>query len=127
MEGHGYVYWNELLTSDVESSKAFYGKCLGWTYSEMPMSEGTYWVITPDGADRAAGGMMQTPADSDWPTNVWFTYVAVADLDAALAGVETGGGAILRPPFEVPEIGRIAIVRDATGAVMGWMTPLRPG
>jgi hypothetical protein len=31
----------------------------------------------------------------------------------------------MRPPFDVPGVGRIAIVRDVNGAVMGWMTSIR--
>ncbi len=120
MPGNGYVYWNELMTSDVEASKAFYAKTIGWTFSAMPMSEGTYWVFSPPGAEQPAGGMMQF---TEGPTNLWFTYLHVDDLDGALERATAAGGRIIRPPFVVESVGRIAIVQDATGAVMGWMTP----
>ena len=123
MQTHGYIYWNELMTHDVEKAKAFYGALVGWTFSEMPMSGGTYWLFMPDGADRPAGGMMEVQPGPDWPTDLWFAYLAVSDVDAAVARVEGAGGTVLRPPWDIPGVGRIAIVRDPTGAVLGWMTP----
>lgn len=123
MAGNGTIYWNELMTSDIEASKAFYGATIGWTYSSMPSPEGTYWLFFPAGADQPAGGMMQF---TDGPTDSWFTYLHVDDLDGALSKATAAGGEVLRPPFEVDGVGRIAIVRDRTGAVMGWMTPAAP-
>lgn len=120
MQGHGTVYWNELMTRDVEASKAFHGPIMNWVFSEMPMSGGSYWLFMPEGSDKPAGGMMQF---TDGPTDLWFTYVAVDDVDAAVAKVDAAGGAVVRPPFDVPGVGRIAIVKDTTGAVVGWMTP----
>lgn len=52
-----------------------------------------------------------------------FAYVAVDDVDARLKRVEAAGGWTMRPPFDVPGVGRIAIVRDSLGAVSGWITP----
>jgi predicted enzyme related to lactoylglutathione lyase len=123
MQGHGTVYWNELMTRDVEAAKAFYGKTIGWTFSSMPMSEGSYWLFMPPGAEQPAGGMMQF---TDGPSDLWFTYFHVDDLDDALARLAEAGGSVKRPPFVVPGVGRIAIVADPSGAVMGWMTPESP-
>ena len=54
----------------------------------------------------------------------WFAYIAVDDVDARVAGVEAAGGEIGRAPFDVPEVGRFAVVKDSTGAFIGWVTPL---
>ncbi|WP_181700423.1 VOC family protein [Chthonobacter albigriseus] len=123
MPGHGTFYWNELMTDDVEKAKAFYGDRLGWTFDVMPMSEGNYWLIRQEGVEGPVGGIMNWPAQNGMPTNYWFAYVHVDDLDDALAGVAAAGGSVLRPAWEVPGVGRIAIVKDAVGAVLGWMTP----
>ena len=37
------------------------------------------------------------------------------------------GAKILRPPFDVDDVGRIAILVDPSGAAMGWMTPVARG
>lgn len=123
MPGHGTIYWNELMTADVEASKAFYAAAIGWTYTAMPTSEGTYWLIQAAGQEAPAGGMMQFSGEAGAPTNLWFTYLHVDDLDRALDSARSAGGQVLREPFEVPGVGRIAIVMDSTGAVLGWMTP----
>jgi uncharacterized protein len=120
MHGDGYIYWNELLTSDVEAAKEFYAATIGWTFSSMPTSGGSYWIFTPPGAEQPAGGMMQFEGP---PTNHWFTYVHVDDLDGALERAKAAGGTVMREPFDVPGVGRIAIVVDPTGAAIGWMTP----
>jgi predicted enzyme related to lactoylglutathione lyase len=39
-----------------------------------------------------------------------------------VAEIPTHGGRIVRPPFDVPEFGRIAIGADGTGAFMAWVT-----
>ena len=49
----------------------------------------------------------------------WISYLAVDDIDARSAKVVSAGGEIKREPFEVPNVGRIAIVQDASGAVFG--------
>lgn len=119
---HGKVYWNELMTTDVEAAKAFYAATLGWSYDGMPMPEGMYYVAKT--ADGMVGGMMQMTPDMPAGTpSHWFTYFAVNDIDASLVALVAAGGKVIRPAWDIPEIGRIAIVQDPAGAVMGWMTP----
>jgi uncharacterized protein len=33
------------------------------------------------------------------------------------------GGKIMRPPFDVPDVGRLGLVVDSAGAALGLMTP----
>ncbi len=123
MAQHGKFYWNELLTDDVEKALAFYGETLGWSFQEMPMEgeEGSYFVAMVDD-EPVAGLMDKTGMVPPTVPPHWFAYVNVDALDERLAKLEAAGGQILREPFDVPGIGRIAIVADATGAPMGWMT-----
>ena len=53
----------------------------------------------------------------------WFSYLEVDDVDTRIAGVEANGGKVIRQPFDIPDVGRIAILADPTGAPIGWMTP----
>jgi hypothetical protein len=52
----------------------------------------------------------------------WFDYVEVDNVDKRAAACASAGGAILRPPFDIPNVGRIAIVQDSSGAPLGLMT-----
>jgi len=120
---HGAFYWNELMTHDVEQAKAFFTETVGWSFDGMPMPEGfTYWVAKQD--DKPVGGIMGMVPDVPAGTpSHWICYLNVDDIDARLARVTAAGGQICRPAFDVPGVGRIAIVADPTGAVMGWITP----
>ena len=121
---HGSFYWNELMTRDVERSAAFYGDILGWTFETMPMPEGgNYWVAKM--GDQPVGGLfpMQGPEFEGMPDH-WFSYIAVDDVDARVGRVRGAGGEVIREPFDVAGVGRIAIIKDATGAAVGWMTPV---
>ena len=125
-EHHGKIWWTELMTSDLEASKKFYSDVTGWSFDGMPMPDGnTYTLFKTDGEVR--GGMLaRTPGDFEGP-DAWMSYFAVSDVDAAVDAVGGRGGSVMRPPFDVPGVGRIAIVADATGAVSGIMTPADQG
>ena len=121
---HGSFYWNELMTGDVEKAKAFFASTVGWTYDAMSMGPdgGTYWVAKANGNPVAGIMAMQGVIPDGIPPH-WMSYLAVDDIEARLLKVEAAGGKIMRAVFEVPNIGKIAIVSDASGAVMGWITP----
>jgi len=121
---HGNFHWNELMTRDVAKAKDFYAKTLGWTYDDMPMGEmyGTYTVAKADGKMVAGMFKMDGPMFEGQPPS-WFAYIAVDDLDARLKKAKAAGGKVMREPWDVPGIGRIAIVVDPTGAAQGWIVP----
>ena len=54
----------------------------------------------------------------------WFTNMAVDDSDARFASALAAGAELCMPVFEVPTVGRIAILQDPTGALIGWMKPV---
>lgn len=122
MAGHGTVLWNELNTHNVEAAKTFYAATLGWTYDAMPMPNGTYWIIKT--GDAVAGGMfaMDDPALKSVPEH-WLAYVEVDDVDGRVSKLKTAGGQVMRDAFDIPNVGRIAIVKDKNGAVLGLMKP----
>src|SRR4051812_38117265 len=112
MTEHGAVHWNELNTRDVKKAKEFYKKTLGWTYNDMPMGDtyGTYTIIML--GEKMVGGMfeMKSPILEGVPVDSWFTYFAVDDVDKMMKKVKDAGGEVLREPWDVPTVGRIAII-----------------
>lgn len=62
-----------------------------------------------------AGGMFDRPAEM--PVSAWLYYVAVPDLDAAVAAVRAHGGQVCNGPMDVPGGGRIAQCSDPQGAM----------
>ena len=122
MTAHGHFYWNELNSNDAEKAKAFYAEALGWTYNDMPMEGGVYSVIM-DGEEMVGGIFPMTDPMFDGLPEHWLGYIAVDDIDARAAKAVAAGATLIREPWDVPEIGRMAIVKDPNGAVAGWITP----
>ena len=122
MVTNGSFYWNELMTRDAEAAKKFYGATLGWTFEPMEGGEGpAYWVAKA--GDESVAGIYSIDADDKDTGEGWFAYVAVNDLSTALARATSEGGEVVREPWDVPGVGRIAIVNDNAGNTLGWMTP----
>jgi predicted enzyme related to lactoylglutathione lyase len=122
MWSHGNFYWNELMTHDPERAKRFYADTIGWTYEAMPMPDGTYWVAKM--GDTPVGGIFpMSGPDFDGMPEQWMSYLAVDDVDARLKKATAAGAKIMKPPFDVPGVGRIAVVQEPGGACVGWMTP----
>jgi uncharacterized protein len=122
---HGTFYWNELMTRDVEGAKKFYADTLGWSYDAMPMPGGgvTYWLAMMDG--EPVGGILDISApDFGQVPESWMVYIAVDDVDARVAKAVKAGAKLMKPVFDVPGVGRIAILMQPDGAGVGWMTPV---
>lgn len=126
---HGRFYWNELMTDDVEKAKAFYGATLGWRFADMPMedeaggSQSRLYSVALIGEEPVAGIMDMTDLVPPGVPPHWFSYICVDDIARRVTLLEASGGSVVRAPFEIPGVGRIAIVADATGAYFGLMTP----
>jgi predicted enzyme related to lactoylglutathione lyase len=121
---HGTFYWNELMTRDVDGAKKFYADTLGWSYDAMPMpgGGGTYWLAMMDG--EPVGGILDISApDFGQVPESWMSYIAVDDVDARVAKAVKAGAKLMKPVFDVPGVGRIAILMQPDGAGVGWMTP----
>lgn len=121
MTNHGMIVWSELMTTEVEKAKAFYANSLGVTFEKFNDPEGKYWVAMA--GEKPAWGIMDMTARPDGPTG-WFTYIGDEDVDARVKAAEAAGASLCMPVFDVPTVGRIAILQDATGSIVGWMTPV---
>jgi predicted enzyme related to lactoylglutathione lyase len=108
----GKISWAELTTSDPEAAIAYYTQLFGWT--TQPFGE-EYIMLVNEGTPFA--GVLKSPAP-EVPTH-WKSYVVVADIDASIAQSTGLGGKLCWGPEEIPTVGRIAIVQDPTGAVIG--------
>jgi predicted enzyme related to lactoylglutathione lyase len=118
---HGSFCWNELLTHDPTRAKKFYAETIGWTFDPMPMQDGgTYWVAKE--GDKMVAGIFEMKGPDNIPEN-WMPYLAVDDVDARVKKATKAGATLMRPLFDIPGIGRIAILRQPGGAGVGWMTP----
>lgn len=121
----GTPCWADVPMPDRSAAEAFYRAVVGWEFEAPDPSMGGYANALVDGV-RAVGSM--TPMGDDQPV-AWTLYFATADADATAAAVEANGGTVRAPPMDVPpDLGRMAIAADPTGAVFGlWQAGSHPG
>ena len=116
----GYPCWVDLMTSDVEAAKEFYTGLFGWSLVDTGPDGGGYQMAKIDGRSVAGiGPMMQ---NQQGHPSVWTTYLASDDVDATCEQVTEHSGVVLAPPFDVMDVGRMAIVQDPAGATFGLWT-----
>ena len=115
---HGCPCWVDLMSPDVEGSKAFYGSIFGWDATDQHDDEGNrvYVMFTLDGRNVAGlGGQM--PGMENAPA-FWNTYVSVDDIAAMVDAATEAGGSVMVPAMQVMEAGHMAIVADPAGAAI---------
>jgi uncharacterized protein len=121
----GAPCWIDLMTTDTDRTRAFYGELFGWTSEAAGEEFGGYISFSLDGV-QVAGGM---GSDGQMgPTNVWNVYLATADAAATVAAAEAKGGEIAVPPMAVGDLGTMAFVSDPGQAAIGvWQPGLHAG
>ena len=112
----GHFSWNELVTTDTARAKKFYSGLFGWKSEAF----GADYTLFKQGKEMV-GGMMKCPKPG-LPAH-WLGYVTVKDVDASAAKAKKLRGKVVIPPFDVPEVGRIAVVVDPQGASIGLFKP----
>ncbi|OSC42533.1 VOC family protein [Mycobacterium decipiens] len=116
----GTVIWNELLTEKPDLALVFYEAVVGLTHSTIEMAPGqNYRVLKAAGTD--VGGCMEPPMPGI--PNHWHVYFAVDDADATAAKAAAAGGQITVEPFDIPSVGRCAVLSDPQGAIFSLLTP----
>jgi predicted enzyme related to lactoylglutathione lyase len=117
---HGQFHWNELRTRDAER------ETVGWSFEASSTPDGaTYWVAT-QGGKPVAGLFPLTSPQFDGVPESWMSFLAVDDVDARVAKALKSGAKLVMPIFDVPGVGRIAMLQEPGGAGIGWITPVGP-
>jgi predicted enzyme related to lactoylglutathione lyase len=126
-QSRGDFIWYELITPDPTGAKAFYDAVVGWNVEATSSFPNGYRMIgRSDG--KMAGGLMQLNAEmrQHGARPTWLAYISVPDVDASLASIDQAGGKALMPAFDIPEVGRVAMVADPQGAPFYIMKPIPP-
>lgn len=115
----GTPNWVDVQTTDTNAAKQFYGSLFGWTFVDNPIDEanGVYYSIaTIRDRDVAAVAPLGEQAAAGIPPH-WNSYISVDDVDGVTGKVESAGGTVMAPPFDVMDAGRMAVLADPEGAV----------
>lgn len=116
--------WAELCTPDPGAARAFYGNLFGWDVVDVPMTmpagEVGYTVFMA-GTAEAAGLLPAAGAFGPAQPPYWLAYVEAVDAKAVAADTARLGGEVVVEPFDVPRIGRIALLAGRSGETFAVM------
>ena len=120
-EKTGQIVWHDLFVADRDRAMAFYGQVAGWTFQvehakDFAWGGGQEDFVLALMGNEAGAGFAVTPTGMQ---NGWIPYVEVRDVDAATKQAVELGGTAVRQPFEVPGVGRNALLRDPCGTLIG--------
>ena len=112
----GTPTWIDLGIPDLERAMQFYGAVFGWEFDVGPAEYGHYTTCLLGGRRAAALAPNPDPQTTEfW----WNVYLATADVDATVARAVQAGGEVVGGPFDIPDQGRGALLRDPVGAQFG--------
>ena len=113
----GAFCWIELATTDQSAAKSFYGKLFGWGVNDFPMGPNDFYsMFQLEGRDTAAAYTLRPEQRSQGVPAHWMIYVAVESADTTANRAAELGGKVLASPFDVHDVGRMAVLQDPTGA-----------
>jgi hypothetical protein len=114
----GAMVWSELQTGDVSRAVPFYQAVTGCTTETGPAGDLVeYTTFLVEG--RPVAGAMRQPMEG--VPAFWMTYFKVEDVDLAVARAQELGAAVHAPAFDVPGVGRLAVLADPNGAAFSLM------
>ncbi|TCK61149.1 VOC family protein [Curtobacterium sp. PhB136] len=111
----GSPCWSDLGVGDVPAARDFYAGVFGWRFEDGPPESGGYVMALLD--DRPVAGV--GPLMGEGQPVSWTAYLATDDADTTATAVTSAGGTVVTPPFDVMDVGRMAVAADPTGAVFG--------
>lgn len=112
--------WVDLSSSDPAASRAFYERLFGWQIVVSPDPQyGGYAMARVGDRDVAGIGPTQSPGA---PT-AWMLYIGTPDAAGVATKVRAAGGTVVMAPFDVGDVGRMAVFQDPSGAFISAWQP----
>jgi predicted enzyme related to lactoylglutathione lyase len=119
----GKFVWHEQVSSDPKQAQDFYTQLFGWDVEMFNPGEVDYTMISSGG--QAHGGFGKAMEGA--PPPHWLSHVRVENLDETVEKAQSAGGKLAAGPFEMSEVGRIAIIIDPQGAYISAYQPESDG
>jgi len=115
----GRFIWHELLTTDTAGAAAFYPRVVPWRTQPSSMPGYTLWMA----GQTQIGGLTALPQDVGGPPPHWLIYVGTPSVDASCLQAQGLGAKVVKPPADIPNVGRFAVLSDPQGATFALFTP----
>ena len=115
----GEPCWVDYASTDVPATREFYTGLFGWKAEIGGGEFGGYITFLRDG--RPVAGLGSVMGDQQGDT--WLTYLMAEDADATERAAKSAGADVLSPVMTVGDKGRLAVISDPGGAVVGLWEP----
>jgi predicted enzyme related to lactoylglutathione lyase len=119
----GKFVWHEQVSSDPKQAQDFYTQLFGWGVEAFKPGEVDYTMISSGG--QSHGGFSKALEGA--PPPHWLGHVQVENVDETIEKAKSAGGKLAAGPFEMGEVGRIAIITDPQGAFVSAYQPATEG
>jgi len=115
----GKFVWHEQVSSDPKQAQDFYTQLFGWGTETFKPGDADYTMISSGGQSHGGFGKAMEGA----PPPHWLSHVRVENVDETIEKAKSAGGKLAAGPFEMGEVGRIAIIADPQGAFISAYQP----
>ncbi len=123
----GSFIWYELITPDPDGAKRFYDSVVGWDIASTSDFPNGYRMIGRYDGKMAGGVLPLTDAMREHGAKpIWLGYINVDDVDSKAGAIKADGGQVHMEPFDIPGVGRVAMVTDPVGVPFYIMKPIPP-
>ena len=113
----GTFCWADLGTPDARAAKRFYTDLFGWQAEDRPVGAEAYYTMFSVGG-RWVAALYQQDAQPDQASPHWLSYLSVAGAGPMAQRARDLGGTVVDEAFDVLDVGRMAVIRDPTGAAV---------
>ena len=117
----GKFVWYDLFTNDLQSASRFYEGLFGWSFFDTTSKEKLVKTIALDGVP-IANAIHIDSGKGNVNECLWLSYMSVEDVDRALMVAKKNNGTIYMQPKNLPNRGRVAIVKDPEAALFAIVT-----
>ncbi len=118
----GVFIWDELLTTDDYSARAFYGSLFTWAARQADAGDKSFYTSFVETDGNPITGALIMPGNLDVVVQ-WVPYFHVADIKISTERAKYLGAKRILGPVVTKGVGRRALLLDPTGALFGLMTP----
>jgi len=119
----GKFVWHEQVSANPKQAQDFYTQLFGWDTEVFKPGEVDYAMISSGGQTHGGFGKAMEGA----PPPHWLSHVRVENLDDTIEKAKGAGGKLAAGPFEMSEVGRMAIIADPQGAYISAYQPETEG
>jgi predicted enzyme related to lactoylglutathione lyase len=119
----GKFVWHEQVSDEPKQAESFYTQLFGWGIEVFKAQGMDYTMISSGGQTHGGFGQAQEGA----PPPHWLSHIGVENLDETLEKAKSAGGKVVAGPFDMEDVGRMAILSDSQGAYVSAYQSLSEG